>query len=222
MVIMDECHAALSYQAFTVINAQCAKYRFGLSATPQRRDDLEAMIHAALGEIVASIEAQKFIGAVLPVSIVTKRNNISGLCDSWNDFTAAIAKDHNRNALLVKSAIKSSQRAGAVVLTGTIAHAEHLAAMVSAQGCTALLLHGQLPSKERHARMAQAHDTPLIIGTLSLLSEGIDWPHVGAIIFGAPLSACLDKDPPAATRLIQAIGRARRPHGNKQQAYIRH
>ena len=60
----------------------------------------------------------------------------------------------------------------------------------------------------------------LIIGTLSLLSEGIDLPHLSALIFAAPVSAVIDKENPAATRLIQSIGRCRRPYKNKTKAYV--
>lgn len=68
--------------------------------------------------------------------------------------------------------------------------------------------------------MREAQNAQLIIGTLSLLSEGIDWPHIGAIIFATPVSAAVDKETPAATRLIQSIGRARRPFPGKSEAYV--
>ena len=83
-----------------------------------------------------------------------------------------------------------------------------------------MILHGQLPTKTRAERMAKAPDARLIIGTLSLLSEGIDLPHLSALIFAAPVSASIDKDNPAATRLIQSIGRCRRPYKKKTTAYV--
>ena len=106
------------------------------------------------------------------------------------------------------------------MLTATIAHAETLTWLVKQHGIDALLLHGQLPKKVREQGMRDAPGSPLIIGTLSLLSEGIDWPHVGAIIFAAPVSASVDRDTPAATRLIQSIGRGRRPYPGRSMAYV--
>ena len=71
-----------------------------------------------------------------------------------------------------------------------------------------------------HKGQSRAQDAPLIIGTLSLLSEGLDIPKLSALIFAAPVSAVIDKDNPAATRLIQSIGRCRRPYKDKIKAYV--
>jgi len=68
--------------------------------------------------------------------------------------------------------------------------------------------------------MNDVSNSQLILGTLSLLSEGIDWPHIGAIVFAAPVSASIDKATPSATRLIQSIGPARRPYPGKSAAFV--
>lgn len=220
MVIVDECHNIPAAQAYKVINRQAAKYRYGLSATPQRRDNLEFIIYAALGNIIAEVEAREVEGSVLPVSVTTRRYHFQGNPGSWSEFITMLAADQERNAMLIGSAIKSSRSVGTAVLTSTIAHAETLSSLAKEYGVNALLLHGQLPAKQRAERMAAAPDTPLIIGTLSLLSEGIDWPHVGAVIFAAPVSAEVDRDNPAATRLLQSIGRGRRPFPGKLKTVV--
>jgi superfamily II DNA or RNA helicase len=220
MVIVDECHNVPAEQAYQVINRQAAKYRYGLSATPQRRDNLEMMIHAALGPIVAEIDQSEVDGAVLPVTISTVEYGFQGNPDSWQAFINQLAEDPERNRLIVSRAIKSSQTIGTAVLTGTVEHSERLYGMMAGRGINVLLLHGQLPKKIRSERMAAATEHRLIVGTLSLLSEGIDWPHVGAVIFASPVSAAVDKATPAATRLIQSIGRARRPYPGKDRAHV--
>ncbi|WP_020484540.1 DEAD/DEAH box helicase [Methylomonas sp. MK1] len=220
LVIVDECHNVPATQAYTVINRQRAQYRFGLSATPQRSDNLEMMIHAALGPVVAEIEQSEVVGAVLPVTVSTLNYAFQGNPKSWTDFIAKLADDPERNRLIVNSAIKSSRSLGTAVLTGTIEHAEKLHALIAQHGVDALLLHGQLPKKIRDERMKAAHGSQLIIGTLSLLSEGIDWPHVGSIIFASPVSAAVNKETPSAIRLIQSIGRARRPFPGKSVAHV--
>lgn len=220
LVIVDECHNTPAQQAYSVINRQAAKYRFGLSATPQRRDNLEFMIHAALGEIVAEVEKHEVKDAVLPVTVSTIKHNFIGNPESWTDFINLLARDDERNRKIVASAIKSSGVVGTAVLTATVEHAETLTHLVKQHGINALLLHGQLPKREREQRMQNAPDSPLIIGTLSLLSEGIDWPHVGSIIFASPVSASVDRETPAATRLIQTIGRGRRPYPGRKMAHV--
>ncbi len=220
LVIVDECHNVPAQQAYTVINRQTAKYRFGLSATPQRRDNLEMMIHAALGVVVAEIEAKEVEGAVLPVIVSTMHFNCQGNPESWVEFIKQLAEDDERNEIIITRAIKSSRVVGTAVLTGTVAHAETLHRLAKEHGINALILHGKLSKKEREQGMLDAPNSPLIIGTLSLLSEGIDWPHVGAIIFASPVSASVDRATPSATRLIQSIGRGRRPYPGKIKTFV--
>lgn len=220
LVIADECHNIPAVQAYEVVNRQEATYRYGLSATPQRRDNLEFMIHAALGEVVAEVEAHEIGDSVLPVTVSTLRYNFQGNPDSWTDFIKQLADDDERNRVIVASAIKSSRKIGTAVLTGTIAHANALQSLVKLHGVDVLLLHGQLSKTERDKGMKDAPNSPLIIGTLSLLSEGIDWPHVGNIIFASPVSASVDRVNPSATRLIQSIGRGRRPYPGKLKTFV--
>ncbi len=220
LVIVDECHNIPANQAFAVINRQAAKYRYGLSATPQRRDNLEFMIHAALGPVIAEVKADELAGSVLPVTVFPIEYEFKGHPESWVEFTQEIEADPARNRLLIQQAIQASSDIATVVLTSTIYHAETLHQLIQQQGIQSVLLHGQLTAKERDARMNAAQSAQLIVGTLSLLGEGIDWPHIGAIVFAAPVSASVDKSNPAATRLIQSIGRARRPYPGKTQAMV--
>lgn len=220
LILVDECHNTPATQAYSVINRQAARYKFGLSATPQRRDGLEMMIHAALGPIVAEIKQSEVEGAVLPVLVEVLRYPLQGNPETWAEFNRLIADDPYRNQLVVNLAIRSSLKTGTAVLTATIEHAERLHRLIGQHGRESLLLHGQLPTKVRAARMEAAPNQRIIVGTLALLSEGIDWPHIGVVVFAAPVSAEVDRETPAATRLLQSIGRARRPFPGKQYARV--
>ncbi len=221
LVVADECHNLPARQAYTVINGLYAHYKFGLSATPQRRDHLEFMLHGALGDIVATINANELADNVLPVSVRPLRVRYEGTPKTWQEFLNSLVSNEQRNRLIVETAKKFAKRVGTIILCSHIRHCERLENLAHAAGLSALVLHGQLTSKERGIRMAQAPHAALIIGTLSLLSEGIDLPHLGVLIFAAPVSAdTTDKDAPASTRLLQSIGRCRRPYPNKQRAIV--
>jgi superfamily II DNA or RNA helicase len=220
LVICDECHNTPAQQAYSVINGINARYKFGLSATPQRRDNLEFMIHGALGVIVSEIEPHELQGKVLPVHITTRAVAFTGCAESWQEFLTELVSDEARNRMIINDAIRSASKRGTIILCAQVAHCEALGVLAQELGVTALVLHGQLPTKERTARMTLAQESPLIIGTLSLLSEGIDLPHLTALIFASPVSAEPYRDTPAATRLMQSIGRCRRPYPNKHRAYV--
>lgn len=219
LVVADECHNIPAEQAYGVINGLNARYKFGLSATPQRRDNLEFMIHAALGDVCSVVDQSDLAGKVLPVQIKTIRVGFSGAPETWNEFLTMLVHDARRNDLIIEIA-EAFEGAGAIILCGQVAHCEELGDLALINGMDALVLHGQLPPKVRAERMARAESATLIIGTLSLLSEGIDLPHLHTLIFATPVSAEVDRDDPAATRLMQSIGRVRRPHGRKQCATV--
>jgi len=220
LVIADECHNLPANQAFAVMNGLQCQYRYGLSATPQRRDNMEFMIYGAIGGICAEINQEQLEGKVLPVCVKAIQHEFDADVESWAEFITALVDDESRNLKIVAHAMKSSQTMGTVILCAQVRHCEILDSMCRERGVSALVLHGQLPAKVRIERMEQAAESQLIIGTLSLLSEGIDLPHLSALIFGAPVSAVIDKENPAATRLIQSIGRCRRPYPNKSKAFV--
>lgn len=219
LVIADECHNIPAKQAYDVINGLNARYKFGLSATPQRRDNLEFMIHAALGGVCSVVDQSDLTGKVLPVSVKTIRIGFTGSPDTWNEFLTTLVNDGCRNDLIIEIA-QAVEGAGSIILCAQVAHCEALGELARVNGMDALVLYGQLPAKVRAERMACANNATLIIGTLSLLSEGIDLPHLHTLIFASPVSAEVDRDNPAATRLMQSIGRCRRPHGDKQCANV--
>ncbi len=220
LIIADECHNLPAKQAYSVINGLNTRYKYGLSATPQRRDNMEFMINGAVGGKVAEINQSELAGKVLPVAIKAIEHEFNTKVDSWTGFINALVDDESRNLIIVNNAIKASKAMGTIILCAQVRHCELLALMFRERGVNALTLHGQLPTKERAQRLNAAPKAPLIIGTLSLLSEGIDLPHLNALIFAAPVSACIDKESPAATRLIQSIGRCRRPYKNHTKAFV--
>jgi superfamily II DNA or RNA helicase len=220
LVITDECHNAPANQCYTVINGLNSRYKFGLSATPNRRDNLEFMIFAALGNACSEIKQNELEDKVLPVHISTIKIPFNAKVETWTEFQNILVDDEVRNLAIVDRAVKASEIMGTIILCAQVRHCELLASMCSEIEINPLVLHGQLPAKVRLERMAAAPSAPLIIGTLSLLSEGIDLPHLTALIFAAPVSASIDKDNPSATRLIQSIGRCRRPFKGKSKAYV--
>jgi len=181
---------------------------------------MEFMIHGAVGQVISQIEQDQLQGKVLPVCVSTLDMPFNAEVESWSEFLNVLVDNEQRNKVIVKRAVKASKTMGTIILCSQIRHCEQLGAMCNELGVYPLVLHGQLPSKTRAERRAIAPEAQLIIGTLSLLSEGIDLPHLSALIFASPVSASVDRDNPAATRLIQSIGRCRRPHKNKTKAHV--
>ncbi|MCU7837624.1 MAG: hypothetical protein KZQ83_20590 [gamma proteobacterium symbiont of Taylorina sp.] len=75
-----------------------------------------------------------------------------------------------------------------------------------------LLIHGQLPAKERKQRMEAISKHKLTIGTTGLLGEGLDVSGWSNLIMATPISS--------QVKLLQAVGRVMRTHEGKTAGYV--
>jgi len=139
LVIADECHNAPACQFMHVINGMNCRYKYGLSATPQRRDNLEFMIFAALGEICAEIGQDQLEGKVLPVSVQTIRHPFDDTVESWNDFINSLINDDSRNDLIIHLA--NLQSKPTIILCSQVRQCEILTTLALDAGLKPLLIH---------------------------------------------------------------------------------
>ena len=63
MVVLDEAHRCPALSFADVMQQMPAKYLFGATATPKRRDGMEPLMHAIIGPIVASIKESDLVDA---------------------------------------------------------------------------------------------------------------------------------------------------------------
>jgi superfamily II DNA or RNA helicase len=219
MVLVDECHRVPAAQTLEVLDTLPARYRFGLTATAKRRDGLESLLHLALGPTLAEVPQEAVLdsGAVLPVEVYglaypwPKRT----LVDSWNGYLSAIGRDQHRNEMvtaLVRKAVAAGRNT--LVLTQHTNHCDTLADLLG--DLQPVVLHGKLPMKVRRQNQLAAPAAKVIIGTYNLAGEGLDFPHLSGLVLASPVSAMNGVSP----RLIQAIGRIRRPGSERGQAMV--
>jgi len=174
LVIADECHNLPANQAFKVVNGINCKYKYGLTATLQRRDNMEFMIRAAIGEIAAEVKQEQLENKVLPVKIRFIEHDFYERVTfvSWSDYINIIAYDETRNEMIIEEVVMSCYKKPTIILCSTVKHCEILTELADYESLNPLLIHGQLPAKVRQNHINKAHNSSLIIGTSQLLSEG--------------------------------------------------
>jgi len=209
LVIVDECHHIPSKTFSKVINHLACKYRYGLTATPTRRDGLHELIFRHIGDTISQVpdSAVHEVGGIVPITVKRIDTNCYYQVDSWQDYIKELTEDHVRNSLIISIAEKASKKVSTLILTDRVEHAERLASMTDC-----LLIHGQLSMKIRKERMQSITDHSLIIGTTGLLGEGLDISGWTALILVTPISS--------KVKLLQAIGRVMRTHKGKQTGYV--
>ncbi len=212
-VIIDELQHTPCSTFFDVIGHFASKYRYGLSATPQRRDGLEPIIYRGIGSILAEIPKSEVedMGATVPATVYPIKTGFNpGTVNSWQQYIFALSTDTARNSLIVKLAEESE--GATLILTDLVSHAMQLSQMLITRGIPNTLAHGQIKKKDRAEMMQQVKLAQLTVGTSSLLGEGIDIATWGTLIMASPISSTI--------KLLQCIGRVVRPSSGKERAIV--
>lgn len=204
VVIADEIHHCPCDQFYTVIGQLNAKYRYGLSATLQRRDGLEPIIYRCMGPVIATISRFEVeeCGATVPATVKAIHTGFTpSAVNSWNEYVDELTENSDRNQFLIDLVERSE---GAVlVLTDRVEHAKQLSRMLTTRAVDHVLAHGQLKKEARDGLMDKIKEATVTIGTTSLLGEGLDVSVWGTLIMASPISSEI--------KLLQAVGRIVRP-----------
>lgn len=118
MVIVDECHHVAAFTFETVLKAVEAKYVYGLSATPVRKDGHHPIIFMQCGPVRYLVDAKSqaekrsFSHIVIPRFTRIKLQNANGI----QDIYAGVIKNHNWNELSVSDTLKLIQKGRTPIL----------------------------------------------------------------------------------------------------------
>jgi superfamily II DNA or RNA helicase len=213
IILGDEIHHAPMKTFFDVLGFLSAKYRYGLSATPNRRDGLEPMIYRAIGPIIAKITKDEVegLGATVPATVIAIKTGFNpGVVNSWTEYLDTLTANADRNMLIINLA---QQAEGAIlILVDRVAHAEQLSEMLSRRNIEHVLAHGKIAKKDRENVIDRIRKAKITVGTTGLLGEGIDVSVWGTLIMASPISSEI--------KLLQAIGRIVRPDFGKEKALV--
>lgn len=214
VVIADECHK-VSCATLQSILARCpAKWRLGLTATPDRDDGLGPAIEMTLGPRLLHKATKEMIDEGWLVRPVVKRVSTAFSWDvggrpnaQWlAKMNKAIISDEARNSLVAE--LVDPSRA-TLVLSGRKAHCATLAGLIP----DAKFITGSTPKKERESAIAMMRTGKLscLVAT-SLADEGLDITRLDCLILAFPERA--------KGRTAQRIGRIMRRDDTKQNPIV--
>ncbi|WP_260881556.1 DEAD/DEAH box helicase [Aliarcobacter butzleri] len=200
-VIVDECHHIPALTFEQIIKSFKGKYILGLSATPNRKDELQPILFQQLGEI--SYEYKKKKTHTNKLQII--RTQFVSNADNYATIINELCIDEDRNNLIVDIIKKNIDRK-ILLLTDRIEHINVLENLLQKENIDYISVHGSLNKKEQVENMNLVKTKSLILATTSYFGEGIDFPHLNTILFATPISYY--------GRLIQYLGRVGR--GNQE------
>lgn len=227
LVVVDECHHVPAASFELLLKACPARRIVGLTATPQRKDRLEKLLHLQCGPIRHTLSSMGSDESKNRV-VVVRRSSIAfppGLSPqpAIHEVWGALVADAGRLQMIVAdicACVKEGR--SPLVLADRKSYLDKieaaLAAHSAAQSVERYRLEGGVGKKARTAIRQQIDehyqkDTSFVLlATASLIGEGFDLPQLDTLILAMPLSF--------KGRLIQYAGRLHRDHEGKSSARI--
>ncbi len=214
-VVVDEAHHCPALQMAAVIARFDARYILGLTATPYRRDGLDAVIRFYLGPTVARIAAADLSDRLILPRVIKRDTGMRPQGDSFTEIVSELVADPARNALIVRDVVEAVGRGRrCLVLSDRVDHVETLTALLQAEAVRAAVLHGRLGKRTRGQVVEDlaAGALDVAVATGSLVGEGFDCPRLDALFLATPVSY--------SGRVVQYIGRVSRTAPGKVDALV--
>lgn len=198
MVIVDECHHVSSVSFEQVLRQVRARYVYGLTATPIRKDGHQPIIFMQCGKIRYTADAksqmdkQSFTRTLIPR--FTSFRNLSSDTKTYTQIVEAISQDEVRNKFIIEDVKKTiEERRTPILLTSLTSHVRLLAEMLLPYANHVVTLVGADSTKEKRAAMEQLQRIPtsesmVIVATGKYIGEGFDYPRLDTLFLVLPIS----------------------------------
>lgn len=220
-IIVDECHRVCGTPAAVTMFYKCisslsARYKIGLTATPERsQKGTEKAMFGLLGEVIAEVpkEAVKKLHAQIQVVYTGyKLGEEAEKTDGTIDYTKAtdlIGKDEARNDLIVD--ILGIERKHYCLILGD--RVEHLKALQESLGQGAII-YGKTNKNVRESSLDDIRQGRIhyLFATYALAREGLDIPRLDRLFLVSPRD---DK-----TVIVQSVGRIERCFPEKEEPIV--
>jgi superfamily II DNA or RNA helicase len=225
MVIVDECHHVSATNFNKILSETRAKYVYGLTATPIRKDGHHPIIFMQCGPIRYKVDAKKeakkrtFEHYIIP-RFTSFRKPVYQDENDWHisDVFKHICENKLRNALIIKD-VEESIDAGRnpLLLTERASHIEILRELMSGKNYEVIELSGRLSTKKRKESLTKIknlkdNDRFVIIATGKLIGEGFDIARLDTLFMAMPISW--------KGTIAQYAGRLHRNFDGKEEVYI--
>ena len=222
MVIVDECHHVSSVSFEQVLRKVKAKYVYGLTATPIRKDGHQPIIFMQCGKIRFTADAQSQMNnqsfSRILIPRFTTFRNISSDDKTYTRVVETISKDEVRNRLIIDDVHKAIVEGRTpIVLTSLTSHVRVLADMLLPYSDNVITLVGADSAKEKRRAMERLQNMPVteslvIVATGKYIGEGFDYPRLDTLFLVLPISW--------KGNIAQYAGRLHRDCNGKSEARI--
>lgn len=201
LILVDECHHISAANFNRILSYASAKYVYGLTATPIRKDGHHPIIFMQCGPIRYKVDAEQeakqrnFDHFVMP-RFTSARMPINKEEKEWyiTEIYQYICESNYRNALIVKD-IEEAINLGKnpLVLTERTSHIDILVKMLNGKDFQVIVLSGELTAKKRKEALDKIKtlkngDRYVIVATGKLIGEGFDEARLDTLFMAMPIA----------------------------------
>jgi len=219
-VVLDEAHHCPASSFLDVVSQFPAKYRYGLTATPYRKDGLTKPMYWSLGYKVFEVVADTLMDAgkvIRPAVKFVESNFYYPYDDDYAAMVTALTEDTERNKLIIdKLDAEAVSGHYCIVLSERVDHCYVLRELLAhaAPHILSEVLVGNVAKIKRQEIIERLRnkDIQVIFATNPLAEEGLDLPHLSRLFLTCPSRN--------KRKVIQAVGRIMRPCEGKTDAVV--
>lgn len=198
LVIVDECHHVSAVNFEQILKVINARYVYGLTATPIRKDGHQPIIFMQCGPIrynadaKAQMQNQSFQRLLVPR--FTPFRPVNGEDLSFTKVSQQLAEDEYRNLFIVKDVIEALKEGRSpIILTSRTAHVGILAELLKPHCPNVITLVGSESTKEKRQKMERLQSIPLsepliIVATGKYVDEGFDYARLDTLFLVSPVA----------------------------------
>ncbi|MEQ2677420.1 DEAD/DEAH box helicase family protein [Enterocloster citroniae] len=222
MVLMDECHHCGSNTSVEVMQKVNARYVYGVSATPNRSDNLDKIIYMLLGPVRHRYTAkERAIEQGIGHYVYPRYTRVIDTDESRSDINEAyslISSSRARNDMILedtRACVKKGRTP--VILTRYKEQAKYLYDHLQMDADHVLILYGDNSDKDNsHVRQQlkeiSRNQSLILVATGQKIGEGFDYPRLDTLMLAAPVSF--------SGRLEQYLGRLNRDYEGKSEVIV--
>lgn len=198
MVIVDECHHAPAVNFERVLCEVNARYVYGLTATPIRKDGHQPIIFMQCGEIRYTADSksqqvqQSFRRLLIPR--FTSHRNLNTDGSNYAQILEELTENESRNKLILDDVASNLAEGRApIILTARTAHVDILTKQCHKICPNVIRLVGNDSAKARREVMSRLNDIPaneslVVVATGKYVGEGFDLPRLDTLMLALPVS----------------------------------
>jgi superfamily II DNA or RNA helicase len=224
-VIVDECHHVSAFSFEQVMKTVKAKYVYGLTATPSRKDGHQPIVLMQCGPIRYKVDTKQLIATNNMKHIVIPRNTdfqyqkaIDSTKPSIQESYGLMICDEERNDMIFNDVLMVIEKGYTpLLLTERTAHVDYFEERFRGFVKNIIVFRGGMGKRQRQAleeqiNSIQDNEERLIISTGRYIGEGFDDARLDCLFLTMPISW--------KGTLQQYAGRLHRRHTNKRKVQI--